>query len=133
MVWHYEGSGRFSVCSAYKLACISAAASTSGSTARNWRFIWRARVPPKVRLFVWKVCKNALPTMCNLRKRGVEVKEGCVLCDAETESVMHTLILCPFPRLDLALSTLPWLVISNYESRMEDGYGVCTVSLLVRT
>ncbi|KAK4400576.1 hypothetical protein Sango_1163700 [Sesamum angolense] len=78
-----------------------------------------ARVPLEVYLFAWKVCKNALPIVCNLRKRGVEVKDGCVLCDAEEETLLHALVLCLFARLVWALSTLPWLVISRYESGLE--------------
>ncbi|KAL0427603.1 UNVERIFIED_CONTAM: hypothetical protein Slati_2935100 [Sesamum latifolium] len=91
----------------------------SDPTTCNWRFICGARVPPMVRMFAWKVCKNTLPAVCNLTKREVEVKEGCALCDVEMESVMHALILCPFARLVWALSALSWLVISDYESGLE--------------
>ncbi|KAL0337678.1 UNVERIFIED_CONTAM: hypothetical protein Scaly_2042900 [Sesamum calycinum] len=63
-------------------------------------------VEQKVHLFAWKVCKNAFPTVCNLKKQEVEVKDGCVLYDAKEETVLHALLLCPFARLVWALSSL---------------------------
>ncbi|KAL0292244.1 UNVERIFIED_CONTAM: hypothetical protein Scaly_2600600 [Sesamum calycinum] len=58
-----------------------------------------ARVPLKVRMFACKIYKNALPMVYNLRKRGVEVKEGCALCDGEEEIVLTALVWCLFARL----------------------------------
>ncbi|KAK4397218.1 hypothetical protein Sango_1558400 [Sesamum angolense] len=35
----------------------------------NWKSIWKAKLPPKVRLFAWKLASDALPTGSNLEKR----------------------------------------------------------------
>lgn len=35
-----------------------------------WKRIWQLKIPPKIRIFTWKACVNALPTMLNLKKRG---------------------------------------------------------------
>ena len=34
-----------------------------------WKTIWHLNIPPKIRIFTWRVCRNSLPTMLNLRSR----------------------------------------------------------------
>ncbi|KAL0373245.1 UNVERIFIED_CONTAM: hypothetical protein Scaly_1006100 [Sesamum calycinum] len=70
-----------------------------------------ARVPLKVRMFACKIYKNALPMVYNLRKRGVEVKEGCALCDGEEEIVLTALVWCLFARLAWA----PFAMASHFQ------------------
>ncbi|KAL0359843.1 UNVERIFIED_CONTAM: hypothetical protein Sangu_0833700 [Sesamum angustifolium] len=73
MVWHYSKDGLFSVRSAYHLAISMEDNPSSSSRADGetswWRRVWQARVPNKVKVFVWRACVNALPTGLNLKKR----------------------------------------------------------------
>ncbi|KAL0434402.1 UNVERIFIED_CONTAM: hypothetical protein Slati_2774500 [Sesamum latifolium] len=71
LIWHYGKQGIFSVRSAYGLACTMATIASSSNMARKWTMVWNLHLAPKMRLFIWKVCFNALPTMMNLRNRGV--------------------------------------------------------------
>ncbi|KAL0297534.1 UNVERIFIED_CONTAM: hypothetical protein Sradi_6805500 [Sesamum radiatum] len=69
--WHYEKHGRFTVRSAFSLAYArSRSSSSSVASQANWEFIWKARVPPKIRLFMCGVCRNALPTSPKSGKAG---------------------------------------------------------------
>ncbi|KAL0457844.1 UNVERIFIED_CONTAM: hypothetical protein Slati_0411600 [Sesamum latifolium] len=59
--WHYEKHGRHSVRSAYRLLSQGmlahgqiAQTGSSSYSSKNWRFIWKADVPLKVRLFMWR-------------------------------------------------------------------------------
>ncbi|KAL5815344.1 hypothetical protein ACOSQ4_025985 [Xanthoceras sorbifolium] len=58
------------------------------------RFLWGLNIPAKVRMFVWRACRNLLPTRSLLAARRVPVGAGCPLCDAAVESVLHSLWLC---------------------------------------
>ncbi|GAA0176382.1 hypothetical protein LIER_29386 [Lithospermum erythrorhizon] len=49
--------------------------SSNRSHVDGWKGIWKLRVPPRVKLFLWKCLHNALPTRTNLVKRGVKVEE----------------------------------------------------------
>ncbi|KAL0394946.1 UNVERIFIED_CONTAM: hypothetical protein Slati_4460800 [Sesamum latifolium] len=120
LVWHYEKSGKFFVRSAYSLACDMEDQAHPSLQARNWSFIWKARVCPKMQLFTWRLCKNSLATITNLRSRGIKVEEGCPLCGWVEEDIKHTLLLCPLARKVWALSNLPWRIISNYKTDSED-------------
>jgi hypothetical protein len=72
LAWHPERSGIFSVRSAYRLGQTlqdipQATASSSNPDGERslWRKIWKANVPPKVRIFAWKLGRDALPTKKN--------------------------------------------------------------------
>ncbi|KAL5783740.1 hypothetical protein ACOSP7_008769 [Xanthoceras sorbifolium] len=58
------------------------------------RFLWGLNIPAKVRMFVWRACRNLLPTRSLLAARRVPVGSGCPLCDAAVEFVLHSLWLC---------------------------------------
>lgn len=50
--------------------------------------------PLKFRIFAWRACRNGLPTMLNLRCRGLNSCGFCPLCDKEMESLQHAFLLC---------------------------------------
>ncbi|KAL0298735.1 UNVERIFIED_CONTAM: hypothetical protein Sradi_6533300 [Sesamum radiatum] len=58
--WHYEKNGRFPVRSAYQIALWQAVNGDQGyslrSSGNRWRFISKARDPPTVQLFGWRLC-----------------------------------------------------------------------------
>lgn len=67
LVWHYSKDGTYSVKSAYHLL-VSARSSEDGATTGSasgesgvrWNEIWGLELPPKIRMFLWRVCKNIL-------------------------------------------------------------------------
>ncbi|KAL0443754.1 UNVERIFIED_CONTAM: putative mitochondrial protein [Sesamum latifolium] len=123
--WHFGARGAFSVRNAYSLALRgkeeagSSVVNVLGYTGK-WRFIWDAKVPPKVRLFAWHCCKNALPTHRNLLSRGIHIEGNCLYCGLEEDGLDHVLRHCSFARLVWALSHLPWVVISRDDLSIEE-------------
>ncbi|KAL0458764.1 UNVERIFIED_CONTAM: hypothetical protein Slati_0503600 [Sesamum latifolium] len=73
--------------------------SLGGQDSIRWHYERNAKVSPKVRMFAWRVCRNSLPTVMNLARRGVNVSGACPRCGDETEDVLHCLLRCPFARL----------------------------------
>ena len=51
-------------------------------------------IPPKVRIFAWCACLNALPTKLNLHQRGMNTSGFCPLCDKELELPPYALLHC---------------------------------------
>ncbi|KAB2615045.1 hypothetical protein D8674_021633 [Pyrus ussuriensis x Pyrus communis] len=81
--------------SAYKIALdsgalASLAASSSSNTGGAYsglrQAIWRAQVPPKVKVCGWRICSDILPTRVNLGKKGVRIDASYPHCDALWET-----------------------------------------------
>ncbi|KAL0408403.1 UNVERIFIED_CONTAM: hypothetical protein Sradi_1774700 [Sesamum radiatum] len=80
-----------------------------------WSAIWRAKVPPRVRVFMWKLCVGALPTLSNLARYGGGLDSACVSCGGHPKTAYHTLLECPMARQVWALSYIPWQWVSRWE------------------
>lgn len=80
--WELEHHGMYLVRSAYRKLyevqeqqkLISRAGSSDDST---WKRIWGLSVPPKVRVFWWRVVNGFLPTKGELHWRHIERKPYC--------------------------------------------------------
>nr|POE50544.1 hypothetical protein CFP56_00008 [Quercus suber] len=59
-----------------------------------WKIIWNLSVPPKVRNFMWRVAKNAIPVKTNLVKLHMLQEANCDHCQSHSEDVLHVLWLC---------------------------------------
>ncbi|KAJ1403308.1 Reverse transcriptase zinc-binding domain [Sesbania bispinosa] len=84
-----------------------------------WKEIWNLQVPQKVRMFVWRACNNALPVMGNLFKRKIAASELCPICNRETETLEHTLLLCDWASLVWFGSQFHWLPTPMSVSRLD--------------
>ncbi|KAL0365727.1 UNVERIFIED_CONTAM: hypothetical protein Sangu_0670300 [Sesamum angustifolium] len=110
MVWHYSRNGFFSVRSAYHLAMTiedrPCSSDCGVKESQWWRKVWQARVPNKVKVFVWRACLNALPTGSNLNKRMVGLQAVCPFCHDEADDILHVLAGCTFARQVWGLASL---------------------------
>lgn len=61
-----------------------------------WKAIWKLKVSRKIRLFIWKIFYNALPTFENLFKRKCSKENHYLICKSNSESLSHLFCLCPW-------------------------------------
>ncbi|GJY30734.1 reverse transcriptase [Tanacetum coccineum] len=59
-----------------------------------WRVVWKARVPSKVKLFMWRAWNTYLPTIDKLQSRGLNQTSSCTHCGETTENIVHVLFKC---------------------------------------
>ena len=59
-----------------------------------WKYLWRLNVPSKIKLFLWKSCKNWIPTPVNLLKHGMNLDIVCPICLKKEEMTVHALWTC---------------------------------------
>ena len=98
LIWHYTNHGRFTVKSAYQLQLSQRSAgggSTSNPQTEIWKLIWQLNIPPRIRVFAWRMCQGALPTKENLAKRIPSQLMNCAICGDLCESEPHILLYCP--------------------------------------
>ncbi|KAL9688142.1 hypothetical protein QQ045_032557 [Rhodiola kirilowii] len=120
-LWKGESSGAFTVKSAYKMAVKlqSMKQLSEGEQSNNrdtqgfWKNLWSLKVPARVKIFVWRLYYDCLPTMRNLLIRGCEVIDKCYLCDSPGENAVHVFQNCWWMRSLLNCFDLPVAVWSN--------------------
>ncbi|XP_028122358.1 uncharacterized protein LOC114319532 [Camellia sinensis] len=94
LVWLVEGSGLFSVSSAYNNKIDSLSPSLI-----SCKFVWNSFAPPKVQFFCWLAWRNRIKSADFLQKIGViqaNAPAACVFCNSEPESSTHLLLHCYF-------------------------------------
>ncbi|KAL0413780.1 UNVERIFIED_CONTAM: hypothetical protein Sradi_1579700 [Sesamum radiatum] len=72
VVWHHTANSKFSVQSTYHVATSLANQSRPGTSIPSsplWKFIWKANVPGKIRIFSWRLARNKIPTGVNLQDK----------------------------------------------------------------
>jgi hypothetical protein len=69
--WHFKKNGVFSVPSAYKLsvktknereAWLADRLGSSSNDQNSWSMLWKTKVPSKIRVFLWRLSHQSLPT-----------------------------------------------------------------------
>ena len=88
-----------------------------------WKLVWSLSVPNKVKNFLWRVCKEALPVKRNLRRRKIIEEDTCDHCKSSAESEFHALWEC---------SALTSVWNSVPELRLHHDQNVHTVSELIK-
>ena len=97
--WEPEKHGNYSVKSAYKLLYNARQQQNrvdqGTSSDDTWkRIIWKLDVPPKVKVFWWRVMHEFLPAKQVLHRRHIEQVANCDTCGASEESIGHVLMHC---------------------------------------
>ncbi|KAL5764455.1 hypothetical protein ACOSQ2_017049 [Xanthoceras sorbifolium] len=74
LIWHFDKNGEYSVKSGYRVAAqekLSLKGSSSCPDSKWWLALWNLNIPPKIKIFIWRVCLNAIPSLCNLCSRKI--------------------------------------------------------------
>lgn len=119
LVWHHEKNGLFTVRSAYYMAneiLLQPRGSSSVSltpTAKLWNKLWKSRVPQKVKVCVWQLCNDHVPTRANLTRRilflTLHVFYAMALMNLLStydESVIHLSRFCLYAKCSWLISSL---------------------------
>ncbi|XP_074309673.1 uncharacterized protein LOC141644118 [Silene latifolia] len=91
--WDKEKDGEYSVRSAYAaLAGHSTSSTETSSWERErwlWNRLWKIPVWPRVKLFFWQLCSEAIATSDNIAARTKGEISPCYFCSSVNESCLH--------------------------------------------
>lgn len=62
------------------------------------KHIWKSKVPPKIKFFMWFLENNTLLTKDNIVRRKWFVDPSCCLC-THNETIEHLFFTCPIARM----------------------------------
>ncbi|KAK8527009.1 hypothetical protein V6N12_054237 [Hibiscus sabdariffa] len=113
IVWRYDGTGNFSAKSGYKLLRAEQARTLSTKLSSFFTDMWATNVPAKVKITMWRIVNNFLPTFHNLQLRRLPVNNVCPFCQSHGETVEHLFRDCAFVKLLMWKLALPSVSIQD--------------------
>lgn len=96
LIWVHNPKGNFSVKSTF---CIETEQTYSpSSSTMSWNKLWKIQAPERIKMLLWRIGANSLPTKENIQKRVATHDPLCALCQQDTESPIHLFMKCPIAR-----------------------------------
>ena len=96
LIWLPDSKGAFSVRSVHQVAFTHS--SSSNQDLSHWKNLWKARLPECLKMLLWRIGANAIPTRENIQRRIHHVDPSCILCNAEVERSSHLFFESHFAR-----------------------------------
>lgn len=62
----------------------------------GWKKVWHLKLPHKVKVFIWRFCRNVIPVRKRLSSRGVRIPITCPMCLVDIEHMSHLFFDCKF-------------------------------------
>lgn len=56
-----------------------------------WKQIWKPRLPPKVRIFAWRLGHDLLPTKLKIAAINKDANSACPRCNLTSETTIHAI------------------------------------------
>ena len=90
-VWQRSTTGIFSVKTMYEDFM-------NGLPRFPLKYLWKLKIPLKIKIFMWFLYKKVLLTKDNLAKWNWTGSKKCYFCDSE-ETIEHLFLFCPFAKM----------------------------------
>ncbi|KAA3454975.1 reverse transcriptase [Gossypium australe] len=99
LVWGGEASGEYSARSAYKLLQIAEenprAYAVQTVYRKFYKKLWLLNLPTKLKITIWRISWNYLPTKVNMQHRRLVTYTSCRRCGEQAETINHLFRECP--------------------------------------
>ncbi|KAL8111232.1 hypothetical protein AgCh_019083 [Apium graveolens] len=98
VAWCHSSDGKYTVKTGYQWWHKNHVGELGLQQSKGWSNIWRLNVPHKIKIFLWRFCRNNVPVRNLLRHRGARVPIGCNMCVEDIEHLAHLFFDCHFAR-----------------------------------
>lgn len=78
--------------------CKGQTAEVGIQVSSGWSKLWKLQIPNKMKVMLWRFCRNTIPVRNILRGRGVPVPIGCPMCVGDIEHMNHLFIDCNYAK-----------------------------------
>lgn len=96
VVWANSTDGFYSAKAGYHLWHALNIGTNDVPQGEGWGKIWRLLLPHKVKIFIWRLCRNTVPVRRRLSSKGVDVTWICPMCNRDIEHLGHVFFDCDF-------------------------------------
>ncbi|KAL4385770.1 hypothetical protein GQ457_15G007970 [Hibiscus cannabinus] len=107
IVWRCDGSGNYSVKSGYRVLCAEQVSTQVDGSSAFFSALWVINVPAKVKITMWRIVNNFIPTFQNMQIRRMQMTNVCPFCQSAGETVEHLMRDCGFVQQLMSRLNLP--------------------------
>ena len=119
-VWQSLTSGVYTTSSGYQATTSYGEPYAHPRGINWWTDVWSIRASPKLKVFLWSVMQNALPTGDNLQRRNINQNVSCHRC-GQHETSLHLFFQCSFSQNVWSLIPLTPAVHTAALQNIEEG------------
>ena len=98
LIWPFTANGQYNCKSGYRFLKdleIGAEGGTQPDLDKKiWKSIWSLEIPNKYKIFLWRACRDSLPTKANLTRKTIIPNPICDRCASMAEDTLHALWGC---------------------------------------
>lgn len=138
VVWSESSNGVYTAKAGYRFWYDQVFGTSSIPQSNGWNKIWRLQIPHKMKIFIWRFCRNSVPVRRRLNAKGVTLPITCPMCLNDIEHLLHVFFECNFARqcwdhVNLSYDMRPvefapdWLLSKINDASSEEVVKVCTV------
>lgn len=98
VVWADSSNGVYTAKAGYRLWHAQNIGTSNVPQGEGWGKIWRLLLPHKVKIFIWRLCRDTVPVRRRLSSKGVSVPWLCPMCDKDIEHLAHVFFDCDFAK-----------------------------------
>lgn len=92
-LWWPESTGIYSVRSAYKLLMNRVLDNNNLYVEGNWRVLWKLKLPPKVKHFLWRLCRISF-LHGPIWRTDIDIQYSRPWCSGHSETLKHLFVFC---------------------------------------
>ncbi|KAJ1687829.1 hypothetical protein LUZ63_019219 [Rhynchospora breviuscula] len=107
--WKLNANGSFSVSSMYRLQKYYPKEDSALAA------LWSMKIQPRMKIFCWQMAIDKLATIDNLKRRGWQLPNRCILCKNKEETTQHIFGDCIFFQQSMTKACLPKTVLTGIQ------------------
>lgn len=96
IVWAHSNTGLYSAKYGYRYWLNQHSTPTVSSHYPGWKKLWSLFLPNKIKIFIWRFCRDTIPTRWKLRGKGIRLPISCLFCRVDVEHLLHVFFDCQF-------------------------------------
>lgn len=96
VVWVNSSNGIYTAKSAYQFWYAVNFGHGAVPQSTGWEKNWHLKIPHKIKVFVWRFCRNVIPVRKRLSSKGVRLPITSPVCLLDIEHMMHLFVDCSF-------------------------------------
>ena len=98
LAWTHSHNGQYTVKSGYYQWQKNHIVVAEIRQSRGWSKLWSLQIPHKMRVFLWRFCRNNIPVRYLIRGKGITIPICCPMCPGDVEHVLHLFFDCGFAK-----------------------------------